>query len=170
MVREGTFRADLYYRLNEVGVRLPPLRERRDDIPLLVEHVLRRLAREQGLEPKAVSPAAMRRLERFDWPGNVRQLENVVQSAALFGVGPVLQPADFSLPRESDSVEKADDYARLARGEISLRDLKKELERQCVTRALAECAGNITKAAELLGMKRPRVSQLIKEYGLRDDD
>lgn len=174
MVREGTFRADLYYRLNEVGVELPPLRERRDDIPFLVEHVLRRLAHEQGIEPKAVSLDAMRRLQRFDWPGNVRQLENVVQSAALFAVGPVLQPADFSLPRGSDSQEptepgKGDDYARLARGEISLRDLKKELERQCVARALADCEGNITKAAELLGMKRPRVSQLVKEYGLRDE-
>lgn len=171
MVRDGTFRADLYYRLHEVGVELPPLRERRSDVPLLVEHVLRRLAHEQGIEPKAVSAAAMRRLQSFDWPGNVRQLENVVQSAALFAVGPMLEPADFTLPRtESDSADvEVDDYARLARGEISLRDLKKELERQCVARALADSEGNITKAAELLGMKRPRVSQLVKEYGLRDE-
>ena len=170
MVHEGTFRADLYYRLNELGVELPPLRERRDDVPLLVEHVLRRISREQGIAAKAVSPAAMRRLQRYDWPGNVRQLENIVQSAALFGVGGVLEPADFTLPRDSEppaSVE-SDAYARLARGEISLRDLKKELEREFVARALADCGGNITKAAELLGMKRPRVSQLVKEYGLRD--
>ncbi len=170
MVAQGSFRADLYYRLNEVGLTLPPLRERREDVPLLVDHVLRRLAREQRLEPKAVSADAMQRLQRFSWPGNVRQLENIVQSAALFGVGPVLGPADFTLPKVATSGDSSDHYARLARGEISMRDLKKELERACVRQALEDCDGNITKAAELLGMKRPRVSQLVKEYGLRDDE
>ena len=173
MVEEGTFRADLYYRLHEVGIELPPLRERRDDVPLLVDHVLRRLACEQGVESKVASPAAMRFLQQHDWPGNVRQLENVVQSAALFALGSVLEPGDFNIsrarPSEAPSEAKTGDYDRLARGEISLRDLKKELERQCVERALADCEGNITKAAELLGMKRPRVSQLVKEYGLRDE-
>jgi len=172
MVEAGTFREDLYYRLNEVTLRLPPLRERPEDVAPLAEHVLERIAEERAEPRKVLSDEALTRLRRFSWPGNVRQLENVIQAASLFAEGSVIREADLSLPEESHEAESdvlEDAYARMRAGELSMKDLKREIERQCIARALGESDGNITQAAGMLGMKRPRLSQLVKEYGLRDE-
>ncbi len=183
MVDDGTFRQDLYYRLNELSMHLPPLRERAGDVPVLAEHISRRIADEHGVEPKALSPEALSALGRCPWPGNVRQLENVLRGATVLADGESIELEDLDAHQIAPSSsgggaavavtgpgvgdEMGLCYARLKGGGISLRDLKKEIERDLVERALAECDGNISRAAGFLGMKRPRLSQLVKEYGLR---
>ncbi|HJL02440.1 MAG TPA: sigma 54-interacting transcriptional regulator [Polyangiaceae bacterium LLY-WYZ-15_(1-7)] len=182
MVEEGTFREDLYYRLRGVTVEVPALRERLEDIPELSAHLLGRIAEERGEEAKRVSPPVAQMLGRHRWPGNVRELQNVLRSATLFAEGPVLAPADFAAFGETfgDPSEEApadgvleglaswEDalYSCVRDGENSLLEMKKVIERECIARALSETEGNITRAASLLGMKRPRLSQLVKQYGL----
>jgi transcriptional regulator with GAF, ATPase, and Fis domain/Flp pilus assembly protein TadD len=189
MVRAGTFREDLYYRLRGVLIEVPPLRERAEDIRPLADHFLARIARErESGSAKRLSPAAEKLLRSHRWPGNVRELENVLRSVSLFTDAEVLDVQDFidypelreSIPAEdgsgldpgggppggSDASDQEDTYAYLRASGISLKDLKKEIEARCISEALSEARGNITRAADLLGMKRPRLSQLIKEHGL----
>ena len=184
MVRAGTFREDLYYRLNEVRIEMPPLRERRSDVPALVAHLLGRVAEERGEPEKRVSAEALELLAHQSWPGNVRQLENALRVASLFADGSLIETVHLNGTLTAVSAGAAadtatdrpvtvaadddgpDPYDRVRSGELSLRALKKEIERSCIERALVECDGNISKAAGVLGMKRPRLSQLVKEYGL----
>jgi DNA-binding NtrC family response regulator/tetratricopeptide (TPR) repeat protein len=183
MVAQGTFREDLYYRLRGVLVEVAPLRERLDDLPELVERLLARVAEERGELPKVASPEVLQMLQRHRWPGNVRELENVLRSATLFCDGEVLRIADFAaftdlapnavsaaISNERTDLESLEEaiYARIRDGDASLFELKKVIERECISRALTETDGNITRAADLLGMKRPRLSQLVKQYGLGD--
>jgi sigma-54 specific flagellar transcriptional regulator A len=180
MVRDGTFREDLYYRLNEVSIGLPPLRDRRDDVPLLADHVLERIAAERAEAPKRLSHRAVTTMVRCAWPGNVRQLENALRAATLFADGDEVDESHLNLhgiaatmerPRAGLGAVPGDEvelcYERLKGGDITLRDLKKEIERELIERALSDSGWNISQAAELLGMKRPRLSQLVKEHGLR---
>ncbi len=190
MVRSGEFREDLYFRLAGVTLRVPPLRERPRDLPALAEAILGRLAAETGEPAKKISPAAQRALLAHNWPGNVRELENTLRAAALFAVGSTIELADLTsnltglaqtadvpgnlethaprrAPVEGPAAEVA--YARVREG-TSLGALKRDIERTCIANALADCHGNITHAADLLGMKRARVSQLVKQYGLRSSD
>ncbi len=191
MVREGTFREDLYYRLRGVTIDMPPLRKRIEDIPILAERLLARVAVERNEPPKRISPAALELLGSHRWPGNVRELENVLRSATLFAEGDELTPDDLAafaesfVPRDEGPARRAEPpgsrapgaadapleslvYNEVRAGSTSLFDMKKRLERECIVRALAESSGNITRAAALLGMKRPRLSQLVKEYELGD--
>ncbi|MEM1418078.1 MAG: sigma 54-interacting transcriptional regulator, partial [Myxococcota bacterium] len=186
LVAEGRFRQDLYYRLRGIEIRTPALRDRREDIPELVDRFLVRVAQESGLPELRCAPEVLRALQAHDWPGNVRELENVFRAAAFFaedGVigeeslravhAPCLEAPSRTAPTESPPAMPAEDpgqafYARVRRGELSLADMKKELERDCIENALREVDGNIAAAARLLGMKRPRLSQLVKEHGLRD--
>ena len=169
MVDAGTFRSDLFYRLHEVAIEVPPLRARGPDIALLAHHFVQQLGARNG-QPMRVSDDAMQRLEQFPWPGNVRQLENTIQAAALFADGHTITAADLQLPTDLPRAPGPADttaYQRLRAGHLSMKDLKREVERECIKQALDECGGNITQAAEILGMKRPRLSQLVKQYGLR---
>jgi len=188
MVREGLFREDLYYRLRGVMMEMPPLRGHVDDIGPLCDHLLGRIAEERNEKPKILSFEALELLKSHRWPGNVRELENVLRSATLFADSIVLEVIDFAA--FADSFRSADPepetsaspepelasasstaledliYGRVRDGDRSWLDMKKVLERECIARALHETEGNITKAANLLGMKRPRLSQLVKQYGL----
>ncbi len=155
-VAEGRFREDLYYRLNVVPIRLVPLRERREDIPLLVEDLLERLAAEQGRRVDGVSPEAMARLVAYDWPGNIRELRNLLERALVVASGPVLQPADFGFGATS--------AAELDRvGPLSL----EEVERRHIANVLRFTAGNISQAARLLGIDRVTLYNKMKKYQLR---
>jgi DNA-binding NtrC family response regulator/tetratricopeptide (TPR) repeat protein len=187
MVREGTFREDLYYRLRGVTVDMPPLRRRLSDLPVLAARLLGRIAEERGETPRTLSDAALALLAQHRWPGNIRELENVLRSATLFAEGAELDASDLAafaesfLPAEArpepatgtEGPRSAADiehlvYERVRQGATSLFEMKKNLERECIVRALEETNGNITRAAALLGMKRPRLSQLVKEYELGD--
>jgi transcriptional regulator with GAF, ATPase, and Fis domain len=185
MVARGAFREDLYYRLNGMRLEVPPLRERIEDLPLIIDHVLGRIAQERSAPRKRLSATAEELLSRYGWPGNVRELENVLRSATLFADVELLGPdafADFSelarLAAEGQSDKGASAAGPTEGGQAlgpylqvrslgwSLKEYKKHIEVECITSALAEASGNITRAAELLGMKRPRLSQLIKEHGI----
>ena len=188
MVEDGTFREDLYYRLRGVMMEMPPLRARLADVGPLAEHLLGRIAQERGEPVKRMSPEAIACLSQHRWPGNVRELENVLRSATLFADGGVLVPDDFAafsesfLPPERASAARGERaelaptiqesvesmlYERVRGGDVSLLEMKKVMERECIVRALEETDGNITRAADLLGMKRPRLSQLVKQYDLK---
>jgi DNA-binding NtrC family response regulator/tetratricopeptide (TPR) repeat protein len=186
MVREGTFREDLYYRLRGVTVDMPPLRRRLTDLPAIAARLLGRIADERGEAPRTLSDAALALLSQHRWPGNVRELENVLRSATLFAEGSELEASDLAafaesfLPAEARAETMGAEaprnpadiehlvYERVRQGATSLFEMKKNLERECIVRALEETNGNITRAAALLGMKRPRLSQLVKEYELGD--
>jgi two-component system, NtrC family, response regulator AtoC len=157
MVEAETFRKDLYYRLGVVEVRVPPLRERRADIPLLAESLLARASRAPGGDAPALSPEAMEVLVGYDWPGNVRELENVLVRAMLLATGDVVRPGHLALG-PAGRTGGGDAARRLRR----LDDVVAEH----VAFVLEAVAGNRTRAAEVLGVSRPRLRRLLARHGL----
>jgi two-component system response regulator AtoC len=171
MVRDGTFREDLFYRLNVIPVALPPLRDRREDIPVLVQHFLDRFCREVA-PPRAgvtMSQGAMRRLMAHPWPGNIRQLENVVERAVALSAGRIQidvgdLPADFqaaSVPEEPWAIPLPDDG-------LDLEAVLAGAERDLIERALARTDGNRRRAASLLGLKRTTLVEKLKRLQIGD--
>ncbi|GBD26764.1 Transcriptional regulatory protein ZraR [bacterium HR30] len=164
-VRRGTFRNDLYYRLNVVAIHLPPLRERPEDIPLLVEHFVQRFSRDYGVEPKRVTPAAMDRLLAYQWPGNIRELQNTIERAFALSRAPEIGVEDLPeriLRQASGLAEETPQPS----DEFSILPLA-ELERRAIVAALAHTRGNKSEAARLLGIERQRLYRKMEKYGLR---
>jgi transcriptional regulator with PAS, ATPase and Fis domain len=162
MVAEGQFREDLYYRLNVIPVQIPPLRERRDDIPLLVQHFLDKF-REGGGAAVTVSQEAMRRLMSYAWPGNVRQLENATERALAFG-GSRGQIEAADLPPEVAGAEPPSVNASLALPEngVDLDAFVANIERELIQRSLERTGGNKGQAAKLLNLKRTTLVEKLK--------
>ena len=164
-VKEGQFREDLFYRLNVVGVRIPPLRERREDIAPLVRHFL---AKYRSLRPDAplsgVTAAAMEALETYRWPGNVRELEHVVERAMVLAEGTELGEED--LPDELRSAPRPAPPVTLPTGSLSVKRATRAVEEQLIRKALEQTAGNRTRAAELLDISYRALLYKIKEYGI----
>jgi len=150
LIEEGKFRCDLFYRLNVFQIHLPPLRERKGDIPFLADHFVHKFAASMNKSILRISPEAMALLERCPWPGNVRELENAVERAMVVGREPELRPEDFSL--------------RLPRTESHARTLE-EAERTHILEVLEECRGNQTLAAEVLDIDRVTLHNKLKKYG-----
>lgn len=176
-VREGLFREDLFHRLNVIRLRLPALRERREDIPLLVRHFMQKSARELGMETKGVSDAAMKTLVNLPWSGNVRQLENVSHYLTVMAPGQVVEvgdlPADLmqgtAEPSGGDWLQglAAEAGARLARGEAAiLDDLTQAYEKTLIEVALRHTGGRRIEAAHLLGWGRNTLTRKIHELGM----
>ncbi|OGL10585.1 MAG: hypothetical protein A3I17_06845 [Candidatus Rokubacteria bacterium RIFCSPLOWO2_02_FULL_72_37] len=162
-VKGRAFREDLYYRLNVVPIHVPPLRERREDIPLLVTHFIRKIARECRRDIRGVSAGALEVLTRYDWPGNVRELENVVHRAVVLARGAVIQlqdvPLDVALPETG---------ARLAEDTgLPLREACEQFERQYVLRVLEGVQWNVSRAARLLGVHRNTVLAKLSGWGIQ---
>jgi DNA-binding NtrC family response regulator len=152
-VRARAFREDLYYRLNVVPIHVLPLRERRADIPFLVEHFVRKVARECRRQVDGVSAGALEALMRYDWPGNVRELENVIHRAVVLAAGPVVMLRDVPL-----DVAMPETGAKLTEDTgLSLRDACEQFERQYVLRVLERVQWNVSRAARLLGVHRNTV-------------
>jgi two-component system nitrogen regulation response regulator GlnG len=180
MVRDGRFRDDLYYRLNVVALELPPLRERRRDIPLLVEHFLTKYAADLG--QRAVAPPALDRLVGYEWPGNVRELENVVQRAMVMATAGVILPEHLPIGPVSAAASVAIDATleeiierrllECVRGlreqtSANLYDLMVGLVEKPLLRAvLRETEGNQVRAAQLLGINRNTLRKKLKEHGI----
>ncbi len=182
LMAQGRFRGDLYYRLNVSTIRLPPLRERGDDVPLLVRHYLRRFGREMGKDVRDVPPEAMALLRRYDWPGNVRELQSVLKQALLQATGQVLLP-EF-LPEALRGGERpapapaAGGFAEVSRyiaerlkaGTTDLHgELIARLERQLFTEVLRHTGGNMTQAARVLGITRGTLRTKLAALGLAAD-
>jgi two-component system response regulator HydG len=159
-IRDGRFRQDLFYRLNVVTVRIPPLRERKSDIPLLVNYFLERF-RDPGRPLKGLSEEAMARLMSYDWPGNVRELENVVERAVALGAGSVIHTVDLPTNLQSPSLTPS----ALPAGREGILPLR-ELEKRAILHALQELGGDKLLAAGLLGIGKTTLYRKLKEYNL----
>jgi two-component system nitrogen regulation response regulator GlnG len=176
-VRDGAFREDLYHRLNVIRVRLPSLRERREDIAPLARHFLARSAQQLGVEAKRLAESAVEHLQRLDFPGNVRQLENVCHWLTVMAPGQVVELGDLPAElRDPATSAAASDWAaaleqeaerRLARGETGILEaLSRQFERSLIQRALARTGGRRIEAANLLGMGRNTITRKIQELGI----
>jgi transcriptional regulator with PAS, ATPase and Fis domain len=158
MVENGTFREDLYYRLNVVSITLPPLRDRPDDIPVLIEHFLKEIATMKKTESKHVTPEVVRRLQTYRWPGNVRELRNTLESMMVLSEGPTLTEADLPERIAGQSMEMTPSL------EIPSGLTMDELERLAITKALDQCQGNRTHAAERLGISVRTLQRKLRQY------
>lgn len=163
MVAEGKFREDLFYRLNVVSIALPPLRQRSGDIPLLAEAILRQLSRKYGQAPLRLSADALLCLQNHQWPGNVRQLQNVLARASLLTRGPVILPENLATvePALTGSKPVSADES------LSLKEILSRTERQVIEQALQRTDWNRTRAASLLGISRRQLFDKIQQYGLQ---
>jgi DNA-binding NtrC family response regulator len=159
-MKQGTFRQDLYYRLNVVSLRLPPLRERREDLEPLARHFVEKYSAELKRPPKPISPAALALLTKYDWPGNVRELENGIERAVVLASGPEIGPRDLPIVPAASEAATPPESANYQ--EAVLR-FKRELLRATLDRA----SGNQTRAAEMLGLQRTYLSRLLKELRIR---
>ena len=162
----GVFREDLFYRINVLPIALPPLRDRRDDIPALVDHFLRRYWQKHsgaGMQVEAVSDSAMKLLVKYSWPGNIRELENTIERAMVLCEGTVIEASllEDKLHQRTDPIQTA-----LASDELSIKKTTRLVEQELIRRALATTAGNRTNAAKLLEISHRALLYKIKEYGL----
>jgi two-component system response regulator AtoC len=163
-VAAGEFREDLYYRLDVVAVTLPPLRERRDDIPLLADYIVKQLARKHGWPALALSPEAVAVLTRRDWPGNVRELRNALARAAILARGRVVR-AEHLIADDHAAVPTHPAHAPSG-NPLDLRAAVAETERRVIRQALDQAGGNRTRAAALLGISRRQLFDKIRAYRL----
>jgi two-component system, NtrC family, response regulator AtoC len=163
LIEEKKFREDLYYRLNIITIDVPPLRERRSDIPLLVDHFLKRYSQEFRKTVNDLSSEGLRKLEAYEWPGNVRELKNVIERAVLLGSGPVLAADELTLGRASAATPERDRklFSLPAKG-VKFDDLEKDI----VLQALERTGWNQTRAGELLGMTRDQIHYRMEKFGL----
>ena len=167
-IADGRFREDLYYRINVIPIVLPPLRERREDIPLLAEHFLAKYAEQMGKSITGLSHEAMSLLQQYDWPGNIRELENVIERAVALEGTPTVLP-DSLPPNLRGAVQKNGNAApdALPDGGFDLEAHVKEIERVYIAQALQRSGGVQVKAAELLGMSFRSFRYYVKKYNLR---
>jgi len=179
-VRDGSFREDLFHRLNVIRLRLPSLRERAEDIPLLSKHFLAASAQQLGVEPKRLADEALQHLSRLELPGNVRQLENLCHWLTVMAPGQVIEVGDLPAEFRDQSTAVASDWLsaleqeaerRLARGQTGiLDDLGRQFERTLISKALQRTGGRRIEAANLLGMGRNTITRKIQELGIEDEE
>jgi transcriptional regulator with PAS, ATPase and Fis domain len=164
LVAQGRFRRDLLYRLDVVRIEVPPLRERPEDIPLLVAHYWERKGRDLGRAAQ-LSAEALRVLESYPWPGNVRELVNVVERVLVASVKPVIEPTDLPAAVQAEGVGRVRRFPLFHLGTVV-----EEAERRTLERALRQSQGNRNKAAQLVGLSRASFYRKLKAYGLLQGD
>jgi two-component system response regulator PilR (NtrC family) len=178
LVADGRFREDLFYRINVIGIHLPPLRERREDIPLVADHFLAKYSEQMGKSINAISHDAMELMQKYDWPGNIRELENTIERAVALESTPTVLPE--SLPpavrgeagrpapsSQSPSPSSQSGEAALPPSGFDLEAHVQEIERGYLAEALKRAGGVQVKAAELLGMSFRSFRYYVKKYNLR---
>ena len=161
-IRAGTFREDLYYRLNVFQIHLPPLRERREDISQLAAFFLARFCQELGKPAPALAPGTCQLLEQHAWPGNVRELQNLMERAAVLAAGPEIEPGFFRLLLPQAAATAAEPAGET----LALEPAVEELERKLILRALSAADDNKAGAARLLGVSERTLWYKLKRYGL----
>ena len=172
LVQAGTFREDLYYRLNVVPIFVPPLRERHGDIPLLAIYFLERFCKKHDVDVKGFTPEAVCHMESYAWPGNVRELRNIVERLAILCDGDRIEPRH--LPHEIRQAPAQPSVSQLPKRWEEFKRLKQqvrdaavdELERRFLLAALQRCEGNVSRAAEEIGMARPNLHSLLRKHGI----
>ncbi|MDR3131151.1 MAG: sigma-54 dependent transcriptional regulator [Treponema sp.] len=162
LVGDGRFREDLYYRLNVFRITLPPLRERGEDIPLLTEYLLHKLSVRMSRPVPSLSPEAVEKLMGYSFPGNIRELENILERALIYGGGKEIRPYDIDIRRDAGFTAAPEAGSSASGSGASL----EEVEKQAIKEALVRCKGNRTRAAEELAVSRKTVINKIKAYGL----
>ena len=167
-IRAGNFREDLFYRLNVVPFKVPPLRERKDDIPLLVEHFLDLFSRREGRERKMIVPEVMALMKNYDWPGNVRELKNLIERLVIMTSG-----GTITLNHLPDYITAGETTREIVMGKLgsmqefaSLREAREEFEKEFIIQKLEENDWNITKTAESIELERSNLHRKIKSYGI----
>ncbi|MGQ9922033.1 MAG: helix-turn-helix domain-containing protein, partial [Desulfobacca sp.] len=163
LVQAGKFREDLYYRLNVIPIHLPPLRERRSDIPILVNHFIHEFSRKKKKNLRRLTPGAMRRLTDYDWPGNVRELENLMERLVILSEDEVLDVKD--LPEHLQPRPSGPNWwqAEIPAGGLPLQKMLSELERQLIIKALDQAGWVKNQAAQLLQLNRTTLVEKIKK-------
>ncbi|MGE0085126.1 MAG: helix-turn-helix domain-containing protein [Desulfococcaceae bacterium] len=160
---KGTFRPDLFYRLNVLPIRLPPLRERPEDIPMLVQHFIEHFRQSLNKQIQGISSEGLSLLMQYDWPGNVRELENIIERAVIFAEGTTLIPENLPVhPAAKRMTGSAD---REFEG-YSLKEAQKIMEKQMIVKALAATGGNRTHATQLLEISYPSLLTKMKSYNI----
>jgi two-component system response regulator HydG len=159
-IRRGKFRSDLYYRLNVIALHLPPLRERREDIALLAQHFIERLATKENGTPKRLAEETLEALQRYDWPGNVRELENALERAVVLTQGDVLHPSALPAPVREPPPQRVVSEASAANPSMEV------IERAYILWVLQAEGGNKTKAAEVLGIDPSTLYRKLHRYGI----
>jgi two-component system nitrogen regulation response regulator NtrX len=166
-IAEKRFREDLYYRLNVVPVAVPSLAERRDDIPALIEHFFSRYAAEQGIDQSEISLEAMAALQAYDWPGNVRQLRNVVERTVILAPRERLPKIDPDmLPAEISNTRAGENAGFSSLMGIPLREARENFEREYLNVQIRRFSGNISKTAAFIGMERSALHRKLKLLGM----
>jgi two-component system NtrC family response regulator len=158
----GKFREDLYYRLAEIVLEVPPLRVRSGDTTLLAHGFVQRFATEQKRGAMTLLPDAVAAIEAYPWPGNVRELENVIKRAVIMADERGIDVGDIGIPAPQVQDQEA--------GQLNLRQVRDEAEKLAILRALGRVNGNLSKAADLLGVSRPTLYELIHRFGLKQDE
>jgi two-component system nitrogen regulation response regulator NtrX len=163
-IRAGTFREDLFFRLNVIPVYVPPLRDRHEDIPLLADHFMAEFAREYGRRPKRFDGGALATLQRYSWPGNVRELRNVIERLVIMVPGDSIGAGDVAFlghggqpPAPGDPIEP---------GRLTLHEARERFERDLILRTLAEQQGNMSRTAEVLGVERSNLYRKMRGFGI----
>ena len=164
MVREGKFREDLYYRLAVVPLRLPSLRERRDDIPLLLDHYLRRFAAENNAPPPRLTPAAAAVLQEYAWPGNIRELRNAAENLVVLRAGKEVGPDDLDPRFRAPGTVRPPRLAPSAAAAPPATLDREANEKRLLREALAQAGGNRTKAADLMGISRRTLHRKLLQW------
>jgi DNA-binding NtrC family response regulator len=174
-LEQGTFREDLYYRLNVVPINLPPLRERKEDVPYLVDHFIERFVRESGKPIKGITPAAQKMLMEFHWPGNVRELENIIERAVSLSAGAMLDVADIRLDLSPSRPGGADiaSFTMSPGGTTAFPPpgvTLEQFEDEMIKEALRRAGGNKSQAARLLGLSRNALRYRLAKMGVPDEN
>ena len=169
-IKDKKFREDLYYRLNVVNFEMPPLSKRREDIPLLTYYFLNRYGKINGKAIKSVSPSAMQVLTSLDYPGNIRELENIIERGVIFGEGEILKLTDLGLA-DAEPAEYGldDDLAQMSFREAKTRVMER-FHQQYVGKLLEKSGGNVSKAAEMAGIQRQYLHRILKEAGISSEE
>ena len=156
LIEEGRFREDLYYRLSEIVILIPPLRERHGDAALLAHAFVNKFSRREGRSIRGFTQDALDAIEAHSWPGNVREMENYIKRAVIMADGPQIRAADLGLQAPAETVEP-----------LNLRQVRDQAERTAIIKVLSRVDGNIVEAAQLLGVSRPTLYDMIKRHGLK---
>jgi two-component system response regulator HydG len=162
----GTFREDLFYRLHVVPVTIPPLRERKADVPVLARHFLEKLRKRTNHRVQDLSDVSLQRLEEYDWPGNVRELENVMERALVLAEGSVLEEEDLPFLPTGDALDTSLIDAAFPGGGVDLNQAVEGLEERLLRKALEQARGVKAEAARLLGLKTSALYYKLEKYGI----